>query len=95
MRAYYGICDVERLQTLMETILYFFHQRKTRDYIRAFHSGATAGDRTRDLGLKRPLLYQLSYRRSSLNCGQIVSKSTPSVKSARLSVHLDEKAKDC
>jgi hypothetical protein len=27
--------------------------------------GATAGDRTQDLGLKRPLLYQLSYRRKS------------------------------
>ncbi len=28
-----------------------------------FLRGATAGSRTQDLGLKRPLLYQLSYRR--------------------------------
>ena len=28
-----------------------------------FCVGATAGGRTQDLGLKRPLLYQLSYRR--------------------------------
>ena len=27
-----------------------------------FIFGGSAGDRTRDLGLKRPLLYQLSYR---------------------------------
>lgn len=29
---------------------------------RIFLIGGSGGDRTRDLGLKRPLLYQLSYR---------------------------------
>lgn len=42
-----------------------------------FLSGATAGGRTQDLGLKRPLLYQLSYRRivrGSIDTVDILSK---------------------
>ena len=34
-------------------------ERQRRSVVRL---GGSAGDRTRDLGLKRPLLYQLSYR---------------------------------
>jgi hypothetical protein len=41
--------------------------------------GATAGIRTQDLGLKRPLLYQLSYRRKSLICARSIEKDAPTV----------------